>query len=263
MKRFFLISVMILVTLLQADENGLDISEMKIKIASGKSSAIFQLYETAAAKELYEQLPLTLELSNFRDAQWMFYPPEKLSVKPNEAYHEGKKGELSYYAPWGDAFMLYKDFYAGDEMHRLGKCIAGIDAIAGMSGSVMITKEKKDFNTGDKMQISVTSNGQTVIFKLNDSQAAKELYAQLPLDIEVENYSHNEKIFYPPNKLATNDTPEANAKNGTLAYYAPWGDVVMFYKDFGSAGGLYDLGEAISGKEHIPNIFGTVRIEKK
>ncbi|MDN5377748.1 MAG: hypothetical protein PWQ42_1044 [Sulfurospirillum sp.] len=112
------------------------------------------------------------------------------------------------------------------------------------------------------MQISIQSNRQTIIYKLNNSQAAIELYNQLPMEIKVENYSHDEKIFYPPIKLSTFNTPKANAKNGTLAYYAPWGDVVMFYKDFGSAGGLYELGEAIFGKEDIKGLEGMITIKK-
>ena len=115
---------------------------------------------------------------------------------------------------------------------------------------------------GETMRITVHSNGSSTTFQLNDSQAAKELYDQLPLSIEVENYSNNEKIFYPPKKLATRDTPLADAKTGTLAYYAPWGDVVMFYGDFGSAGGLYELGKAISGMEYIRTMSGTIIIEK-
>lgn len=115
---------------------------------------------------------------------------------------------------------------------------------------------------GEKMKISVTSNGDTTVFELNNSDASKQLYNQLPLDIEVENFGSNEKIFYPPEKLSTTNTPMANAKNGTLAYYAPWGDVVMFYKDFGSAGGLYDLGKVVSGLEYIKNMSGTIKVEK-
>ena len=113
------------------------------------------------------------------------------------------------------------------------------------------------------MRVRVTANGKTTIFKLNTSQAAKDLYAQLPLSIKVENYSNNEKIFYPPNKLNTNNTPQADAKVGTLAYYAPWGDVVMFYGDFGSAPGLYELGHAVSGISIINQMTGTLRIEKE
>jgi hypothetical protein len=112
------------------------------------------------------------------------------------------------------------------------------------------------------MKISITAKGNTTVFELNDSPAAQDLYAQLPLSIKVENYSNNEKIFYPPKKLNTADTPKANAKAGTLAYYAPWGDIVMFYKDFGSAAGLYELGHAVSGSEHIQEMSGTIKIEK-
>ena len=115
---------------------------------------------------------------------------------------------------------------------------------------------------GEKMQVSVHSNGNITVFQLNNSPASKELYDQLPLIIEVENYSHNEKIFYPPKKLDTSNTPLADAKMGTLAYYAPWGNVVMFYRDFGKASGLYDLGYAVSGVEHIQNMSGTIEITK-
>ncbi|MGD8445609.1 MAG: cyclophilin-like fold protein [Desulfobacterales bacterium] len=153
-------------------------------------TATFRLYDTVAAKEFYDQLPLKLNLTNFRDAQWMFYPPEKLSVTPLEAYHDGKKGELSYYEPWGDVFMLYKDFYAGDEMHRPGINLTGIEEIAEMSGSTLIEKSESNASeTMTAMQISVKANGKTTVFELNNSPAARDLYAQLPLSIKVENYS--------------------------------------------------------------------------
>jgi hypothetical protein len=113
-----------------------------------------------------------------------------------------------------------------------------------------------------KMQISVQANGETTIFELNDGKAAKELYEQLPLTVDVEDFSNDEKIFYPPKKLDTTNTPMANAKSGTLAYYAPWGDVVMFYDKFGSASGLYELGNVVSGGEHIKNMSGTIQIRK-
>ena len=160
--------------------------------------------------------------------------------------------------------MLYKDFYAGDEMHRLGINLTGIEEIAEMSGSARIEKhEPKLSETKTAMHITVDANGKTTVFELNDSSAARDLYAQLPLSISVENYGGNEKIFYPPNKLDTTDTPQASAHaTGTLAYYGPWGDVVMFYGDFGPAAGLYTLGHAVSGSEHIQGMSGTIRVEK-
>lgn len=238
-------------------------SDMQIRITSQGHAATFQLYDTAAAGEFYDQLPLKLDLTNFRNAQWMFYPPRRLNVTAQEAYHDGKKGELSYYAPWGDVFMLYKDFYAGDEMHRLGVGSSGIDDIAKMSGSAVIEKIVPEaFEEESAMQIQVIANGQTIVFELNDSQAARDLAAQLPLDIEVENYGSNEKIFYPPRKLNTSGAPLAkNVQPGTLCYYAPWGDVVMFYDNFGSAAGLYELGRAVQGTKYIRSLTGSISIK--
>ena len=113
------------------------------------------------------------------------------------------------------------------------------------------------------IKITVKANGNTTVFELNNSPAARDLYAQLPLSITVENYSDNEKIFYPPKKLNTTDTPLADGgRAGTLAYYAPWGDVVMFYGDFSSAPGLYELGHVTSGSEYIPEMSGSIQIEK-
>jgi len=95
-----------------------------------------------------------------------------------------------------------------------------------IGGAFAICCLAQDLNASESnpiMKISVTANGKTTVFKLNNSPASKDFYAQLPLTITVENYSNNEKIFYPPKKLGTTGTPLADAQPGTLAYYAPWG----------------------------------------
>lgn len=46
-------------------------------------------------------------------------------------------------------------------------------------------------------RISVQSGENTVVYELNDSPAAASLCEQLPITVEVEDYSTNEKIFYP------------------------------------------------------------------
>jgi hypothetical protein len=111
--------------------------------------------------------------------------------------------------------------------------------------------------------ITVMANGDITVFELNVSPAAKDLYSQLPLSVTVENFASNEKIFYPPEKLSTTDTPIADGgQAGTLAYYAPWGNVVMFYGGFSPAQGLFELGHVKSGREHIQKMTGTIKIIK-
>ena len=48
---------------------------------------------------------------------------------------------------------------------------------------------------------------------------------------------------------------------GTLAYYAPWGDVVMFYDEYSENPSLYELGQAVSGGELVGQLSGTIMID--
>ena len=116
---------------------------------------------------------------------------------------------------------------------------------------------------GDDMRILIRGEqDESIVFQLNDSSAAKSLYDQLPITIDIEDYSHNEKIFYPSKELDVSNTPMAKGPAGTLAYYEPWGDVVMYYDACGGASGLYALGEAISGADRISQLNGSIEIIK-
>lgn len=108
--------------------------------------------------------------------------------------------------------------------------------------------------------VRVTDSEGTTLH-LNGSQAAKDLCAQLPLEIDVENYSTNEKIFYPPQKLNTADTPMARPKVGMVAYYAPWDNVVFFYAPL-NGGELYELGYIEEDSSQIARLTGRLRIEQ-
>lgn len=109
--------------------------------------------------------------------------------------------------------------------------------------------------------LSVTWGDKQLIYALNDSPAAAALLEQLPLTVQVEDYSSNEKIFYPPQKLDISDSPAASGGSGTLAYYAPWGDIVMFYGDFDENPSLYELGRIVSGEELLSQLDGSITIE--
>ena len=111
-------------------------------------------------------------------------------------------------------------------------------------------------------RIRVQCGDVAVLYQLNDSPAADSLYEQLPLTVAVEDYSTNEKIFYPPRQLDTDSTPLAQGGAGTLAYYAPWGDVVLFYDDYSENAALYALGQAVSGENGISQLSGTITIDR-
>ena len=110
-------------------------------------------------------------------------------------------------------------------------------------------------------QIRVTCNGAQAVYELNGSPAADALYEQLPLTLPVEDFSTNEKVFYPPDALDTSDTPLASGGAGTLAYYAPWGDVVLFYDEYSANPSLYELGRIVSGGDLVSGFSGEITVE--
>ncbi|MDT0612107.1 cyclophilin-like fold protein [Streptomyces lancefieldiae] len=86
------------------------------------------------------------------------------------------------------------------------------------------------------MDIRVTLDGRPVDATLNDSPAARDLASLLPLTLDLEDFHGTERIADPPRKLTTEDAPEPQAaKTGDLTYYAPWGNLAVFYKGGPSA----------------------------
>jgi len=131
----------------------------------------------------------------------------------------------------------------------------------GLSQPQETTSIEMEESNVETNQISVTCGDTQVVYELNDSPAAQSLLSQLPLTVAVEDFSTNEKVFYPPQELDTSDTPLAEGGAGTLAYYAPWGDVVLFYDSFSANSSLFELGEAVSGAEDISQMTGTITVE--
>lgn len=115
---------------------------------------------------------------------------------------------------------------------------------------------------GDSREIQITTDsGNKIIVLLNNSPAADSFYRQLPLSVSIEDYAGSEKIFYPSEELNTIDTPLAKGPSGTLAYYAPWGNIALFYQECRGAGDLYGLGEVVTGAEFISELTGEIQIE--
>lgn len=171
--------------------------------------------------------------------------------------------DVNNHAQNGASSTPDRDLLSGEGVGRPDVGTPGFHAMAEEPGNAVAPEVNPlSSKEGKAMRMNVRANGNVVVFELNDSPAAKDLHAQLPLSIGVENYSSNEKIFYPPRKLDTSNTPLVKAAHpGTLAYYAPWADVVMFYGNFGSAAGLYELGHAVQGAEHIRALEGTLHME--
>lgn len=112
-------------------------------------------------------------------------------------------------------------------------------------------------------RIKVTDGNHNVTFELNETSAAQSLYNMLPTTREVQDYSTNEKIFYPETAISySSDCIEGACPAGTLALFSPWGNVVMYYGAASQYPGLYILGSAVEGADHISELTGNITVSK-
>jgi len=102
------------------------------------------------------------------------------------------------------------------------------------------------------MRIRITFNDRDFTATLYDNPSAGDLASMLPLDLTVDDYSNNEKIAYLPRKLTeAGSRPFASEAPGDLCYYAPWGNLALFYADYRYSRGLIRLGRLDGGIEPL------------
>lgn len=102
------------------------------------------------------------------------------------------------------------------------------------------------------MKIKLTIGQDEYMATMNDSKAAKDFIALLPMTLILKDYAETEKISGLPKRLSIAGSPDGTAASiGDIAYYAPWGNLAIFYRDFGHASGLIKLGNIGSGGKKL------------
>jgi hypothetical protein len=106
-----------------------------------------------------------------------------------------------------------------------------------------------------KIKLTVGEGKDVYTAILNDSKAASDFIELLPLTLTLEDYAGTEKISGLPKRLSTTGSPDGTeAVIGDITYYAPWGNLAIFYRDFGYAKGLIKLGRIESGTEKLASM---------
>ena len=110
------------------------------------------------------------------------------------------------------------------------------------------------------MKIGIRLEDKVIIATLADNPTSRDFVSLLPLTLTLEDYAMTEKISYLPRKLSTEDAPPgSDPAIGDIAYYAPWGNLALFYKDFRYSSGLIKLGKIDFDAEAI-NVAGRLRV---
>jgi hypothetical protein len=112
----------------------------------------------------------------------------------------------------------------------------------------------------DSMKIRITREDTVLTATLVDNQTTQDFISLLPLTLALEDYGSAEKVSDLPRRLSTQDAPEGiDPSIGDITYYAPWGNLAIFIRDFGYASGLVLLGK-IDGDIEALSVPGSVNV---
>lgn len=115
------------------------------------------------------------------------------------------------------------------------------------------------------MEIRLTAGGTVLTATMLDNATSRDFLSLLPLTLTFKDYAGTEKVSDLPRRLTTDDAPAgADPAIGDIAYYAPWGNLAIYYRDFGYSSGLVKLGSIEAGIEELAAVSAdfTVIIER-
>jgi hypothetical protein len=116
-----------------------------IRVTFGNTELAGRLRDNATARDLAEQLPLTLSFRDHNDAEKTAPLPRRLAVDEAPAGHDPAAGDIGYWAPGGD-FVLYYDDDAPyfDGIVRIGEIDGDVQAIRRLPDDADVTIERAD-----------------------------------------------------------------------------------------------------------------------
>jgi hypothetical protein len=105
------------------------------------------------------------------------------------------------------------------------------------------------------MKITVSFDDTELTATLDDNDGARDFAALLPLTLALSDHAKTEKISDLPRRLSTANAPAGiEPAAGDITYYAPWGNLAIFYRDFDYSAGLVKLGSIDSGIEALARV---------
>lgn len=113
-----------------------------------------------------------------------------------------------------------------------------------------------------EMKIKLTIGQDKYTASMNDSKAAKDFIALLPMTLTLKDYAGTEKVSNLPTGLSTSGSPDGTAASiGDITYYASWGNLAIFYRNFGYASGLIKLGSIDTDGEKLAKFKKPIEVQ--
>ena len=99
--------------------------------------------DNAAARDFLSRLPLEVTLSDYSNAEKIFYPSPALTTSKVARSCTPAPGDITIYVPWGNVAIFYKNGSRSNDLIRIGRIDGnGIEALS-IPGSLSVRFERQ------------------------------------------------------------------------------------------------------------------------
>ncbi|MCA0919246.1 cyclophilin-like fold protein [Pseudooceanicola nanhaiensis] len=111
--------------------------------------------------------------------------------------------------------------------------------LAGSAAALMVPATAR----AQEMRLRCRYDDQVVTYRLLDNPTVRDLLSMLPLDLEIRDFSTNEKIIHLPRRLDEGGFASfGNEAPGDLCYFLGWGNLALFHGAYTFRNDLIRLG---------------------
>lgn len=116
----------------------------KIKLTFEGNEIYAVITDSKAGNDFLSLLPLSIKAEDFNSTEKIFYLSKKLNIEDEPDGINPKSGDITYYTPWGNIAIFYKDFRYSNNLIYLGKFenTSDIEKLSNIKGNFDIRIER-------------------------------------------------------------------------------------------------------------------------
>lgn len=109
--------------------NDKEATKMKIRCAFGDVAFTATLEDNPPARDFASLLPADLIIEDYSTNEKIAYLPRKLTEEGSGRFSNEQRGDLCYYAPWGNLAFFHAGYRYSQGLIRLGRLDAGVEPL--------------------------------------------------------------------------------------------------------------------------------------
>jgi hypothetical protein len=119
-------------------------TDVKIKLIFNNEEVTVKMDANPTSRDFIKRLPITLTFEDYAGTEKISRLEKRLSTESAPSGIDPSVGDFTYYSPWGNLAIFYKDFDYANGLVRLGHIESGVEKLSKISGNFTVKIEQME-----------------------------------------------------------------------------------------------------------------------